>query len=493
MITERTDITIVGLGPGDPNLLTREAWNLLEDIPEIYLRTRQHPTVAGFPKHLRISSFDDYYQDGIPFPEVYQRIVRDVLDLGRRADGVVYAVPGHPLVAEATTSAILNQAEREGLSTRVIAGLSFLEPVFTALQIDPLPKTLILDALDLVSLHHPPFPPDCPALIAQLYSPRVASELKITLMAVYPDEHPVILIHQAGTPEQQVEMLPLYQIDRSKQIGNLTCLYVQPLRTGSSFENFQEIIAHLRAPDGCPWDREQDHQSLRPHLLEEAYEVVYALDQNDPEAMQEEFGDLLLQIVLHAQIAHEYGEFSMVDILEGIYHKIVSRHPHVFSDLDLDGTDQVLKNWEKLKAEERAEKGEDRKGVLDGISPALPALTQAQTIQRRAARVGMDWAEIQGVLEKVSEELEELKKAGEQKEKAHELGDLFFALVNVSRWYGIDAESALREANQRFRARFAEVEEAAREEGKTLEEYSLQELDQLWEQAKRSERPDEYP
>ena len=492
-MTARTDITIVGLGPGDPKLLTREAWSLLEDIPEIYLRTRQHPTVAGFPKHLRISSFDDYYRDGIPFPEVYRRIVRDVIDLGKRADGVVYAVPGHPLVAEATTSAILNQAAREGLSTRVIAGLSFLEPVFTALQIDPLPKTLILDALDLVSLHHPPFPPDCPALIAQLYSPRVASELKITLMAVYPDEHPVILIHQAGTPEQQVEKLPLYQIDRSKQIGNLTCLYVQPLRTGSSFENFQEIIAHLRAPDGCPWDREQDHQSLRPHLLEEAYEVVYALDQNDPEAMQEEFGDLLLQIVLHAQIAHEYGEFSMVDILEGIYHKIVSRHPHVFSDLDLDGTDQVLKNWEKLKAEERAEKGEDRKGVLDGISPALPALTQAQTIQRRAARVGMDWAEIQGVLEKVSEELEELKEAEEQKEKTHELGDLFFALVNVSRWYGIDAESALREANQRFRARFAEVEKAAREEGKVLEEYSLQELDQLWEQAKRSDRPDQQP
>jgi tetrapyrrole methylase family protein/MazG family protein len=490
-MTEHTDIIIVGLGPGDPQLLTREAWELLANIEEIHLRTRQHPTVAGFPDHLKIFSFDDYYRDGVSFPEIYEQILREVMGLGRREQGVVYAVPGHPLVAEATTTAILNQAEREGLSTRVIAGLSFLEPVFTALQIDPLPRTLILDALDLASLHHPPFPPDCPALIAQLYSPRVASELKLTLMTVYPDEHPVTLIHQAGTSEQQVEKVPLYQIDRSKKIGNLTCLYVHPLGTGSSFENFQEIIAHLRAPDGCPWDREQDHQSLRPHLLEEAYEVVYALDQDDPEAMQEEFGDLLLQIVLHAQIGHEYGEFSMVDILEGIYHKIVSRHPHVFSDLDLDGTDQVLKNWEKLKAEERAEKGEEQKGVLDGISPALPALTQAQTVQRRAARVGLDWAEIQGVLEKAAEELEELKQAEDQKERAHELGDLLFALVNLSRWYGIDAESALREANQRFRARFAEVEQAARAEGKALEDYSLQELDHFWEQAKRRERADQ--
>lgn len=486
-MTGKTDIIILGLGPGDPDLLTREAWELLLDADEIYLRTRQHPTAAGFPDQLQVYSFDEFYQNGIPFPEVYSRIVSEVIELGKRAQGVVYGVPGHPLVAEATTLQILEHARQEGLSTRVIAGLSFLEPVFAALEVDPLPKTLILDALEMVALHHPPFPPDVPALIAQLYSPRIASDLKLTLMAVYPDEHPVDLIHQAGTPEQKLERVPLFQIDRSSRIGNLTCLYLPPLRTGTSFENFQEIIAHLRAPDGCPWDREQDHQSLRPHLLEEAYEVVYALDQNDPEAMQEEFGDLLLQIVLHAQIAHEYGEFSMVDILEGIYTKIVSRHPHVFSDLDLEGTDQVLKNWEKLKAEERKEKGKIRKGILDGISPALPALTQAQTIQKRAARVGMDWSEIHGVYRKVREEVEELKQSGGHRERAHELGDLLFALVNLSRWYGIDAESALREANQRFRTRFAAVERTAQNHGKSLEEFSLKELDRFWEQAKQAE------
>lgn len=480
----KKDITILGLGPGHPDLMTREAWAFLQNTQEIHLRTRQHPTVRGFPEDLQVYSFDEYYQDGLAFPEVYRRIAADVIELGGRPGGVVYGVPGHPLVAEATTPEILSLAEAEGLSTRVIAGMSFLEPVFSALGLDPLPNTLILDALELTSLHHPPFPPEVPVLIAQLYSPRIASDVKLTLMAVYPDEHAVTLIHEAGTPDQSLEEVPLYQIDRSRKIGNLSCLYLPQLGAGSSFESFQEIIAHLRAPDGCPWDREQDHQTLRPHLLEEAYEVVQALDQDDPEAMKEEFGDLLLQIVLHAQIAQEYGEFTMVDVLEGIYTKIVSRHPHVFTDLEVEDPDQVLQNWELLKAEERKEKGNLGKGALDGISLALPALTQAQTMQKRASRVGMDWAKVQGVYGKVQEELEEFEQAESQHRRTQEIGDLLFSLVNLSRWYDIDAESALREANQRFRSRFAVVERQAQELGKELQDFTLEELDQFWKQAK---------
>jgi tetrapyrrole methylase family protein/MazG family protein len=176
-----------------------------------------------------------------------------------------------------------------------------------------------VDAFELANAHVPPFPPGVPAIIAQIHSAAMASEVKLTLAAVYPDEHPVHLVHGAGTPGQQVEELELFEIDRSPHLGLLSALYVPPLDRATSFEAFQEIIAHLRAPDGCPWDREQTHQSLRPHLLEETYEVLAALDEDDTRALQEELGDLLLQIIMHAQIASEYGEFNMGDVLRGIH------------------------------------------------------------------------------------------------------------------------------------------------------------------------------
>ena len=236
---------------------------------------------------------------------------------------------------------------------KMVSGISFLEPVFAALGLDPYPRLVLVDALELSQAHVPAFPPDMPALIAQIYSRMVAAEVKVTLNAVYPDEHPVRLVHAAGTPAELVEDLPLYEIDRSEHIGLLTVLYVPPLGEGTSFEAFQEIIAHLRAPDGCPWDKEQTHQSLRASLLEESYEALAALDSEDPHKMTEEFGDLLLQIVLNAQIASEEGEFGMADVFKGIYDKIIRRHPHVFGETQVDGVGSVLKNWEKLKAEER--------------------------------------------------------------------------------------------------------------------------------------------
>jgi tetrapyrrole methylase family protein/MazG family protein len=235
-----------------------------------------------------------------------------------------------------------------------------------------------MDALELGDAHVPAFPPDMPALVAQIYSRLVASEVKSTLTTVYPDEHPVRLVHAAGTKDELVEDIPLFEIDRSDHIGLLTALYLPSLGEGTSFEAFQEIVAHLRAPDGCPWDREQTHASLRTHLMGEAYEALEAMDSGSPGEMAEEFGDLLLQIVLNAQIASEEGEFNMADVLKGIYDKIIRRHPHVFGDVQLDGVQGVLKNWEKLKAAERAEGTDSEKGLLDGVPRSLPALGQAQ-------------------------------------------------------------------------------------------------------------------
>ena len=329
---EKIGITLMGLGPGDANLLTRQAWEVLQNTPEIYVRTRRHSTLAGFPETLQVFSFDEVYEQSQAFEDVFAQIVEKVLALGRRPQGVVYAVPGHPFMAEATPREIARRARLEGIPVRVVAGLSFLDATFAALGEDPLPHTALVDALELVTADVPPFPADAPALIAQVYSQQVASDVKLTLMEVYPDEHLVRLVHAAGTPDAQVEDLPLYEIDRSREIGLLTTLYVPPLGAGTSLEAFQGIVAHLRAPDGCPWDREQTHQSLRSSLLEETYEVLAALDADDPVSLQEELGDLLLQIVLHAQIANEYGEFALAEVIQGIHTKIIARHPHVFGD-----------------------------------------------------------------------------------------------------------------------------------------------------------------
>ncbi len=478
-------ITLLGLGPGDPAKLTREAWDVLSVAGEIWLRTRQHPTVASLPSSLEVFSFDELYEKGESFESVYAAIVEKVLELGQRPQGVIYAVPGDPFVAEATCPEIARRAATLGLPLKIVNGISFLEPVFAALGLDPYPRLALMDALELSLAHVPAFPPDMPALVAQIYSRLVAAEVKMTLAAVYPDEHPVRLVHAAGTKDEIVENIPLYEIDRSEHVGLLTALYLPPLGKGTSFEAFQEIVAHLRAPDGCPWDREQTHQSLRPHLLEEAYETLEALDSGDPHKMAEEFGDLLLQIVLNAQIAAENGDFDMASVLGGIHAKITRRHPHVFGGLELDGVAGVLQNWEKLKATERETDGEAGKGLLDGIPLALPALIQAQEYQDRAARVGFDWPEIQGVLDKIAEEIQEVKEVTNGEELTEELGDLFFALVNLARWKKVDAESALREMNMRFKQRFAHVEQGAQKQGRKLQEMSLDEMEALWQDAKR--------
>ena len=220
--------------------------------------------------------------------------------------------------------------------------------------------------------------------------------------------------------------------------------------------------------------------------MEESYEELEAIDSGNSASMCEEFGDLLLQIVLNAQIASEAGHFNMTDVVKGIHHKITSRHPHVFGDLELKDVNGVLENWERLKEKERGKKKED-KGLLDGVPLSLPALTQAQGYQDRAARVGFDWTGIDGVLEKIVEEIQEVKTANNQEELAGEIGDLFFALVNLARWKKVDAESALREVNRKFKKRFSYVEQGAKKQGRNLSDMTLEDMDALWEAAKKDE------
>lgn len=353
---------------------------------------------------------------------------------------------------------------------------SLVTSTLDSLRIPLTSRLVLLEARTLADVHVPPFPPELPALLMDVDAP---AHVSMILQTVYPSSHHIHTLVGRTVREMSLEDLGTENFDDVVQV------FVPPLPEGSAFESFLEIVAHLRAPDGCPWDREQTHDSLRTHLMEESYEALEAIDAGEPDSMREEFGDLLLQIVLNAQIANEAGQFNMSDVVKGIHHKIVSRHPHVFGDLELKDVNGVLQNWERLKEEERGKKKEDI-GLLDGVPKSLPALTQAQEYQDRAARVGFDWPEIEGVLDKVREEIEEIRAAQNPEEVTAELGDLFFVLVNLARWRKVDAESALRETNLRFKKRFAFVEQGARGQHRSLSDMTLEEMDALWIKAKTS-------
>lgn len=344
-------------------------------------------------------------------------------------------------------------------------------------------KLSIITADELEHSHHPPFAAEMPILVLAVQSLPQLHLLGDLLARIYePGQETIFLDESSKKPLRST-------------LGNLTALkidkypvslFIPENKPGYAYESFEEIVAHLRAQDGCPWDKEQTHASLRPHLLEETYEVLDAMDRNDPDSLKEELGDLLLQIVLNAQIATEDKEFRMADVLNGIYSKIIRRHPHVFGDANIGEVDNVLRNWERLKETERKDNGtSDTKGILDGVPLSLPALLQAEGYQERAARVGFDWKTIEPVIAKMYEEFEETKQAKNEVDRAKELGDLLFAAVNVIRWYNVDAESALRGANQRFVARFKYIEQVARKKKKNLSELSFEEMDELWNEAKK--------
>jgi tetrapyrrole methylase family protein/MazG family protein len=487
-------IVIVGLGPGDPELLTRQAWAVLARAREIVLRTARHPTVAALPRRAKRRSFDRLYRREASFDAVYDRIAEEIVQLGARRQGVIYAVPGHPLVGEGTVTRILARAREERIAVEIVAGLSFVEPVLALLGVDALDGLQVVDAAEIAREHHPPLNTDVPALLGQVYSRELAGDVKLTLMNAYPPEHPVTLVQGAGGKRPRVLVVPLHELDHERPLWkaapHLTSLYVPALPVTSSFEGLAETVARLRAPGGCPWDIEQTHQSLRSEMLEETYEVLDALDREDPDALREELGDLLLNVLMQVQIAVEGGEFSISDVIAHIDAKLKRRHPHVFGDTVVNNLDELFANWERIKASERkskAEEGAAHPSVLDGITPALPALAQAQAYQKRARRVGFDWPEIDGVVAKVEEEIGEIRTAEGPDEIAAEVGDLLFAVVNWARWLKVDAETVLREANERFAMRFRSVEAGARAQGRELSAMTLEEMDALWEAAKHGD------
>jgi tetrapyrrole methylase family protein / MazG family protein len=500
-----TAITIIGLGPGRWDDLTLAAQACLAQAAQagtpVYFRTYIHPTVEplrqAFPD-LRCESFDIFYEESDDWATLYQRMAQQICELGEQQP-LLYAVPGHPLMAEASVQLILQTARARGLSTRIVSGLSFLEPVCEALQLDPFMAGMqLIDATELAALSPDEIAgkiiPTMPLLIAQVYNRRLASAVKLALGECYPDEWPVRLVRAAGNDgDEQVSEMPLYELDRNNFANHLSTLYVPPVEVMTALrlpETLRYITYRLRRePDGCPWDRQQTHQTLTRFVLEETYEVVEALEENNMEKLAEELGDLLLQVYLHSEIGRQEGDFNIGDVFEHVNAKLIRRHPHVFGEVEVSSAGQVVQNWEAIKRQERAAAGTDvqQESVLDRAPPAIPALMMAQEYQKRAGKVGFDYKSLLDILTKLSEELRELEEASTPDHQFEEMGDVLFIVARIARELRIDAEEALRHANRKFKRRFQSMENIARAEGRDLTSYSSPEWRALWKRAKNDE------
>jgi tetrapyrrole methylase family protein / MazG family protein len=520
-MTQSTAITILGLGPGSWDDLTLRARAVLgqaaSDNRTVFFRTFKHASIEPLKREipdLNMTSFDSFYDEATNWDTLYQRIAQEICTVAEEHPPVLYAVPGHPLIGEASVQLVLQKAHEHGLSTDIIAGLSFLEPVCAALELDPFTSGMqMIDATHLASLTPDEIAgkiiPTTPLLVAQLYHRRQASAVKLALGECYPDEWPVKLVRSTAITlsesvgeqivdkssasisigEMVVEM-PLYEIDRNNLSLHFNTLYIPPLQALDALripETLRYITMRLRRdPDGCPWDRQQTHQSLTRYVIEETYEVVEALEENDLEKLAEELGDLLLQVYLHAEIARQDGDFDIGDVFEHVSAKLIRRHPHVFGQIEVENAGQVVQNWEEIKRQERITAGKDvqSESMLDGVPPALPALIIAQEYQKRAAKIGFDYDNLQAVLAKLTEELQELQEAVTPEHKREEMGDVLFLTARIARELNIDAEEALRFANRKFRQRFQKMEHITRQEQRTFSSYSLEEWRTLWQRVK---------
>jgi tetrapyrrole methylase family protein/MazG family protein len=481
-------IEIVGLGAGDLDQLSLGVYKKLLNSNQVYLRTKEHPVVPELEKEgLTYTSFDAVYEKHEQFADVYQEIVRTLLDTAR-SQSLIYAVPGHPLVAEQTVQLLLEYGQKEQVEIVIGGGQSFIDALFASLKIDPVDGFQLLDATDLEAGR---LQMDQHLIICQVYDQFVASNVKLTLMEKYPDDYEVWIVTAAGSQNEVVEKVLLYELDRSVTINNLTSVYIPPVQQEhvlwKNFTKLRDIIAELRGPNGCPWDKEQTHESLKKYLIEETFEVIEAIDSEDIDHLIEELGDVLLQVMLHAQIGEDEGYFSIDDVIEGLSAKMVRRHPHVFGNGKAENAEEVVQNWQEIKKQEKGDAAPVT--ILEGVSMALPNLLRAFELQKKAAKVGFDWEEITPALAKVKEELNEfiaeLDRTDEGLLRAkQEFGDLLFAFVNVARFLKINPEEALFETNQKFMRRFQYVEEKVKQSGRPFAGHTLSELDSYWDEAK---------
>lgn len=479
-------IKILGLGPGSKDSLTVGAVETLKSGIKTYFRTEIHPTVEYIKKiGIEFETYDHKYEENQSFDDVYSSIAEDIIKKHEEFKDLIYAVPGHPLVAEKSVLNLLELCEEKGIETEIMTAVSFIDVMMEVLKVDPIEGLTIVDAFEI---NNSLIDRRVNTIITQVYNKMIASEVKINLSQYYDDEKEIIFVRAAGIKgEESIRRMPLYQIDWQEDIDYLTSIFI-PKDSQNKYYDFYDlvkIIEHLRGEDGCPWDREQTHESLKNSLIEESYEVIDAIDKKDDNGLIEELGDVLLQVVMHSVIGKEEGFFNERDVIKSICEKMIYRHPHVFGNDRVENSNEVLYNWEELK---KTEKGyETHTDVLNGVARSFPALIRAEKVQKKAAKVGFDWDNVEPAMAKVLEELQEIKdvyKSGNESKILEEVGDLFFAVVNVARFLGIDCEAALNYTIDKFIRRFEYIEKSAISNGKELEKMTLEEMDKLWEEAK---------
>jgi tetrapyrrole methylase family protein/MazG family protein len=533
-------ITLVGLGPGTPNLVTRAAWNILEKATEgIYTTTPEHPILAMVPfSVVRPLSANE--------PETAAAVLVEHAAVGKR---VICGLRGHPNDHRLAT--IL--ANTESVEVQVVPGVSIADVVRGALagigagdnlqmvnaNALPLPPAAVLPTdgqerqggeigqegqehasqgedgawceMQNIGRYIPPtlpypFNPSHPTLIWT--DDHIALDtIQTLLLQRYPSKYAIRLMHmqQSGEVERgkEVAICELHTLD---PLTSSTALYIPKLpleQNLRSMEGLEWVVMRLLGPGGCPWDRKQTHKSLRAGMLEETYEVLEAIDEGDMQALSEELGDFLAQSLIQSEMARQAGHFALADVVEHIAAKLIRRHPHIFGTTQVNDVGEVLTNWEAIKAQELSKKGKTRKSVLDGIPAHLPALSYTQKVCQRTMNAGHDWDSVEEAWEKFREEVEEvhevslryLENPSDEQVKAHlaeEFGDMLFAAVHLAQWHSVDAEHVLREGNRKYQRRFNAIERMLEEQGKHITQVPSTTVSELWQVVKTNERDEHH-
>ena len=482
-------LKIMGLGPGAYEALTIGALKELKNNKNIYFRTEKHPTVDFLKDEgIKFESYDHAYEKYDSFDDVYKYIAEDLITKIKDDEDLIYAVPGHPLVAEKSVVNLIELCKEKNIQYEVLPAVSFVDAMMEALQVDPIEGVKIIDAFDMKNQI---LDNRVVTIITQVYNNFIASEVKLRLLEGYEDDTEIIFVRAAGVEGlESIRKIPLYELDWQEDIDYLTSIYIpKDLGNKKDFQDLLDIIETLRNPGGCPWDREQTHESLKSALLEECYEVIDAIENEDEDALIEELGDVLLQVVFHASIGKEDGYFDIMDVIGGISNKMINRHPHVFGSEEANTSEQVLVNWDEIKKEEKGIKTLTEE--MQNIAKSLPAATRAYKVQKKAKKVGFDWDDVNCAMDKVKEELNEIKEVYNCEDKSiieGEVGDLLFACINVARFLEVDGELALDKTIKKFIKRFSYIENEAIKNNKNLKDMTLEEMDKLWEEAKTSEK-----
>lgn len=437
-------IVIIGLGPGSEKHITLEGYSNLKSGRKTYLRTNKHPVVAFLrDENIEFETYDRYYEESKLFSDVYENIVLDLLEKLDKYGDINYCVPGHPLVAEKTVELLLQLKREDKIEVEIVQGLSFIEPIISLLEIDIVDGIKIIDGLDLknqkvdISIGN---------LVTQVYSKEKASELKLDISDIYGDEYLVYILKSAGIPEdEKVLKTEIYNIDKIEWIDHLTSIYIPKIEKKDKIYDFNsllKIMEELRGENGCPWDINQTNDSLKKYVIEEAYELIDAIDNEDIEGIIEELGDVLLQVVFHSQIGKEEGYFTIVDVINGISLKMVNRHPHVFSNKKIDGEESLKNSWEEIKSEEKNYSSIEEK--ISVIPKSLPSLIRSEKIQKKIIGTYNLEKSLKDITQKIISNIKNIEEV-ENKEKY--FGEILSFITILAIKYDVNLERALYDRN----------------------------------------------